>query len=415
MVNIKAQPFNKSAEIALAIYADALMAVHPSQLVPKHLIRSGNTITAGEFSLDLSTFDNVRIAGAGKASVEMARAVASILPDRLISGLVITKTGHGAPLDKFEIVESAHPVPDESSIAAGQKMLAFAASLTTHDLVIFCLSGGASSLMELPAPGVSLHQVQTATQRLLAQGVNIEELNAVRSRLSRIKAGGLARAFKHVTVLVLVLSDVIGDDLATIGSGPFVPGHRHISEKLGVWSGMRQITSQVPLPSPPMPPHVIIGSLKNALAAAWNSANQRGLRMAPPIPFFSGESREEANKLILAGKNGCVVTGGEPVVTLTGIGRGGRAQEFATAAAIGLKGQADVAILAGSTDGTDGPTEAAGGLVDGDSVARAAAHGVSAEACLRENNSNHFLSACQGLIVTGPTGTNVNDIYLLVR
>ncbi len=414
-MTIQANPHNTASEIALAIYADALAAAHPSVLIPKHLNRQGNHLQAGEHRFNLAMFDNVRIAGAGKASVEMAKAVAEMFPDRLVSGLVITKTGHGFPIEKIEVIESAHPVPDESSIHAGQRMLAFAASITTNDLVIFCLSGGASSLMELPAAGVSLHQVQQATQRLLSQGVSIDELNAVRSRLSRIKAGGLARAFRNVTVLVLVLSDVIGDDLATIGSGPFVPGHRHVSEKLAVWSGMREITKQIPLPSPPMPTHVIIGSLKSALAAAWDSANRRGLKMGPPVRFFTGEARAESEHLITAGKSGSVINGGEPVVTIHGHGLGGRAQEFALAAAVGIKGVPNVAILAGSTDGTDGPTSAAGGLVDGESVARAAANGAHARVCLDENNSNHFLKASHGLIVTGPTGTNVNDLYLLIR
>jgi len=423
-----ATPYNKASEAALAIYGSVLEKVRADNLVRVALQRVGDSLFVQGLHIDLSHFDRIWIAGSGKASVPMGQAVSEVLGDRLTGGVVVTKTGHGEPIPNVEVLEAAHPVPDESSLDAGRRMLEFASSMNEKDLVLFLLSGGSSSLLEVPVDGIALRDLQATNSVLLRSGADIGAMNQVRSRLSRIKAGGLARAFQPATVVVLVLSDVIGNDLQTIGSGPFIASKQVALTPYtcAFWEllpeGVRSVLDQPTFPRPiaHLVEHCVIGSVSLAIHAASDAANELGLE---PLLFadpLRGEARIMAKKICKHAssrdrQNYCMIFGGETTVTIRGEGLGGRCQEMALAAAEPISKLRDVCFLAGSTDGTDGPTNAAGGFVDPDSLQRAKAQGVSARSSLLTNSSNAFLKACDGLILTGPTSSNVNDIVLVVH
>lgn len=325
-------------------------------------------------TLDLAAYARVFVCGAGKASVSMATGVLAVLENRCDGGLVVTKQGDGNRLFGVRVMEAAHPVPDETSLAAGRAMLNFAARVRSEDLVLFCLSGGASALIESLRPKWTLDRLQMLTSEMLADGSDIARINAVRVHTSLLKGGGLARAFSAATVRVLVLSDVGGDQLDVIGSAPFYQG-------------------------PVFPPHSVLAN---------NAAALRRLPSARLDPsFHTGEARELARRFVAQmDAPGLYAWGGEPTVTIKGSGLGGRCQELALAAAVELRGRSNVAFLAGSTDGTDGPTDVAGAVVDGTTACD------DAEAYLKNNDSGGYFARYGGAIRTGPTGSNLNDIFL---
>jgi glycerate-2-kinase len=420
-------------EIALRIYRGLLAAVGSERLIRDCCRFEGDRLVLSSvggidpLSYDLSGFARVLLAGAGKASCGMALAMLGLLGERISGGLVVSKHGHGLDLAPVRVIESSHPVPDGSSLFAGESMLDFARSCRAGDLVIFLLSGGASALMEAPEPGVDFEQIGRITSRMLTAGADIHELNAVRRSLSRIKGGKLAGAFGEAQVACLVLSDVAGDDLATIGSGPLWTGGSAV-DGLAVARryGVDTLLSEIALDrfseggtalGRPIP-HRIIGGPAQVEPALLRVVSDLGLE---PSTYrrIDGEARDEAREFVehalsLSGPT-CLVATGEPVVTVRGDGKGGRCQEFACAAAEPIQGLPNVAVLAGSTDGTDGPTDAGGGLVDGRSVELAASKGRAVTESLRRSDSNGFLEACGGLIATGPTQTNVNDVFVMVR
>lgn len=421
---VSATPFNEASRVALSIYQDVIEGVRGSALIEASVRRDGNILYVQDEAIHLSGFNRIRVAGAGKASVAMAEGLENVLGHHISDGLIITKRGDAQRLNRCEVIEASHPVPDESSLVAGERMLAFARSCREDDLVLFVLSGGASSLMEALAEGLTLADLQTTTDELLRSGFDIGVMNAVRSRLSRIKAGGLARAFGAARVVPIVLSDVIGNRLATIGSGPFVTNDGvevppEVLDRLS--SPVRaEVLTHGWCPTPPVP-HYVVGSVSLAIQLAAMAARERGLRPLPIADPLTGEARQMAREVVhqatrFAKENRaepfCMILGGETTVTVRGKGKGGRAQEMAVAGAVPLAKLSNSALLVGSTDGTDGPTEAAGGLVDPDSVTRS---GLDPRKILVNNDAFRFLEASGGLIVTGPTGSNVNDICLLVR
>ncbi|MDR3690659.1 MAG: DUF4147 domain-containing protein [Fimbriimonas sp.] len=431
-MNLSATPHNRASEHAIEIYRQVIEAVRADRLVSRAVQRAGDSLFIQQDRIDLSQFDRVWIAGVGKASCAMAQALDGILGDRLSGGLVITKTGHGIEVPKVTVIEAAHPVPDRTSLDAGVRMLSFAESVGERDLVFFLLSGGASALMEAPKDGIELADLQDVTRHYLASGVDIGTLNHIRSRLSDIKGGGLAKAFSHTTVVALVVSDVLGNDLRTIGSGPLVsPGLTGL--KLGpTWVSsfqgpFRDKVNQA-LRTPAMLPgavghqipHYVIGSVSLAMIEAADAARRLGLE---PLSFadpLRGEARTMARKICRHAidrlpPGACMIFGGETTVTIKGQGRGGRCQEMAVAAVDSMRSLPDTCFWAAGTDGTDGPTDAAGGFVDPDSAGRALGNGFRTRVSLRDNDSYAFLRACGGLIQTGPTGSNVNDIVLVVR
>jgi glycerate-2-kinase len=375
----------------------------------------------------------------------MAKAVERQLGSRLDGGLVVVKYGHRLPTKRIIVAEAGHPVPDQSGQRAAARLCAMAAELGRRDLLVVLLSGGASSLLPGPVPRVTLSDKQRTTRELLRCGASIQEINTVRKHLSRVKGGRLAELTK-ATVVTVILSDVLDDDLSAIASGPTVPDPTtyqdavEILKRYRIWRAVPQrvrqhldrgcqgLVSETPKPGSSLfrrVQHCIIGNNGAAVTAMACTAREAGLRTLVHTPALTGEAREAgkrfgalARQIARGGqplhRPCCVVAGGETTVTVTGKGTGGRAQEFAAAASLEIAGLANVWVVAIGTDGTDGPTDAAGAVVDGDTVARAQRRSVDLEGALKRHNTYPALKKLNRLITTGPTGTNVNDLYLLL-
>lgn len=395
----------------LAAYLETLEAVRADRLIEGRVRLDRDLLWIDDlpFPVDEPTY----LAGAGKAACAMGRALRPLLGERFAGGLLVTKTGSAEPVDGVEVLESDHPVPSAASLAAGRRMREFLEARRAGERVVFVLSGGASSLLEDPFEGVSLDDLRRTTELLLGCGAPIEHVNAVRTALSRIKGGGLARAASPARTAVVVLSDVLGNDLAAIGSGPFDQGRSRnpldIVRRYGIDRDLppavlvrlrayRETERAAPVP------HRIVGD--NAVAIATLSArlSERGYRVKPG-PTMTGEARDFA--IPLPGPGEAIVGGGECTVTLRGDGLGGRAQELALTRSVDLRGT-DAVLLVGSTDGADGPTDVAAAIVDGrplDGVAEA----------LARSDSHPALASAGALVRTGPTGTNLNDVYAIAR
>jgi len=426
---------------ALRIFRAALRAADPMQAVLRHLRREGETLIAGGRRYDLSSFRNIYVIGAGKASARMAVAVERLLGRRITAGLV--NAPNATKLQRVEIHEAGHPIPDRRGVAGARRIARIASEAGQDDLILCLFSGGASALLPLPAPPITLAEKQATTRLLLHCGANIHEMNCVRKHISQIKGGQLARQAYPATLVTLVLSDVIGDDLDVIGSGPTVPDPttfkdaRAIFEKYRVWNklpqSLRGRVSETGATETPKPGdeifrktrNVIAGSNALAVDAAAKEAQRLGFNTLVLSTHVEGEAREVARVHAAIAKEirasgrpvnapACVITGGETTVTVRGKGRGGRNQEFALAAALAIAGSRETVIVSAGTDGSDGPTVAAGAIADGTTVARADALGRSAAADLANNDSYHFFDALGDLIATGPTGTNVADIQLIL-
>lgn len=431
---------------ALRIFRAALKAADPVQAVKRHVRLQGSVLRAGNRRYRLDAFDRIFVIGAGKAGASMARAIEDLLGRRITGGLVSVKYGHTGPLERVELNECGHPVPDEAGVRGAERIAAVARQAGRRDLVICLISGGASALLPAPAPPVTLAEKQETTRLLLACGATIHEINAVRKHLSELKGGQLARLAAPATVLALLLSDVIGDDLDVIGSGPTAPDSstfrsaRAVLEKYGLLErvpksvaerierGVRGELAETPKPNDPLfrrVQNLIVGSNRLAADEAARQARKLGYRTAVLSTFIEGETRDVAlvhaaiaREIVAAGRPlrppACLISGGETTVTLRGNGLGGRNQEFVLAAAIALSGYDRVVILSGGTDGTDGPTDAAGAVADGRTVARGRRRGLEASRFLAENDSYHFFEPLGDLVKTGPTMTNVMDIRVLL-
>lgn len=354
-----------------------------------------------------------------------------MLGRRIRAGLINVKYGHTARLRRIELNECGHPMPDENGLRGAQRILDMASTAKKDDLVICLISGGASALLPLPPPSVTFEEKQRITAALLKCGATIHEFNCVRKHLSAIKGGNLARAAAPAAVLSLILSDVIGDNLDAIGSGPTAPDPTTVADAAAILK--KYGIAAPPLTETPKPGdpafrrtrNVIVGSNRLAVDAAAAKAKALGFRPLVLSTFVEGETSEVARvhaaiakEMIATGRPvrspACLISGGETTVTIQGNGLGGRNQEFALAAAIELNGFDNVTILSAGTDGTDGPTDAAGAIADGGTIARAQASGLNARAALANNDSYHFFEPLGDLVKTGPTGTNVMDIHLLL-
>jgi len=422
-------------EAARAVFDAALAAGDVSPLV-RHALADVRLAGSGR----------VRVVGAGKASGAMAAAAEAVLGDAIADGFVVVKDGYRAATHRIRIVEAGHPVPDARGESAAREIRAVAEAAGADDLLLVLVSGGGSALTPAPVPPITLGDKQAMTRLLLAAGANINQLNAIRKHCSLLKGGQLARAAAPARVHALLLSDVIGDPLDVIASGPTAPDASTFGEALAILRrfdllerapasivdrlerGERGELPETPKPDDPIfrrVTNVVIGN--NALVVDAAAARARALGYAPHVLTRSleGEAREAAGRLVAlareiqagrgpVGAPACVIAGGETTVTVRGRGRGGRCQEFGLAAALALDGVDGIAALAAGTDGTDGPTDAAGALVDGGSVARARAHGLDPAARLEDNDSNPVLAAAGDLVVTGPTNTNLLDLYLLM-
>jgi glycerate 2-kinase len=415
---------------ALRIFQAALKAAAPDQAVLRHL------------RLNPKPYRNIFVIGAGKASAQMARAIERLFGARITGGLVNVKDGHGAKLGRVEIHECGHPLPDARGVSGARRIAQIASQAGPDDLVICLISGGASALLPLPAKPITLEEKQKTTQLLLHCGASIHEINCVRKHISQIKGGQLARLAYPATLVTLILSDVIGDDMDVIGSGPTVPDPstfsdaRAIFEKYRIWnklpSSVRQrIKSEAeesPKPGDKIfekTRNIIVGSNALAVDAAALAARRLGFHTLVLSTFLEGEARQVARVYAAVAREirasgrpvrtpACVISGGETTVTIRGKGLGGRNQEFALAAVPDIAGLREVLILSGGTDGTDGPTDAAGAMADGTTLARAQALGLSPAAFLANNDSYHFFEATGDLIKTGPTGTNVADLQVIL-
>ncbi len=384
--------------------------------------------------------------GAGKASGAMAAAAETALGDRVSAGVVAVKDGCLAPTRRIRLLEAGHPVPDERGAAAAREVRELAQSARADDLVLVLVSGGGSALTPAPAPPITLADKQAVTRLLLAAGANINQLNAVRKHCSLLKGGQLARAAAPARVHALLLSDVIGDPLDVIASGPTAPDGSTFAEALGILDrfGLRDRTpgsiverlergARGEIPETPKPEdplfervtNVVVGNNRLVVEAAATGARARGLTPQVLTRGLEGEAREVARRFVELARQirsgqgpvpapACIIAGGETTVTVRGGGIGGRCQEFALAAALEMDGLEGVVILAAGTDGTDGPTGAAGALVDGRSARRAREQRYDPRARLDDNDSHPVLACLGDLVITGPTNTNLLDIYLLL-
>ncbi|MSV28903.1 MAG: glycerate kinase [Bryobacterales bacterium] len=434
-------------EHARAIFAAAVKAADPVEAVLRHLRVEGGELIAGTARFPLSRFRRIRVIGAGKAGATMAQAVERVLNGRVEGGLVNVKYGHLAPVAKVELNECAHPVPDEAGVEGAKRIAAIARDADEGDLLLCVISGGGSALLPLPAAPVTLEEKQRVTGLLLECGATIHEINAVRKHISDVKGGQLARLAFPATVISLMLSDVIGDDLDVIGSGPTAPDAstwqtaRDVLNKFGIWervpesvrarieSGMGGGIADTPKAgdvSLARTENLVVGSNLLAVEAAAAKARELGYQAVILSTFIEGETRDVARMHAAIAKQTvrfgqpvappvCLISGGETTVTLgEGHGLGGRNQEFALAAALDIAGLENVVILSGGTDGTDGPTDAAGALADGFTVKRAADRGCAAKDALAWHDAYPFFKTLDDLLKTGPTNTNVMDVRLVL-
>jgi len=376
----------------------------------------------------------------GKAAAALAAAFEREAGARIARGVAITKDGHGRPLARLALREAGHPLPDARSAAAGAEALALAASAQPDEALVVLLSGGASALASCPAPGLGLAELRETTELLLRAGAEIDELNAVRKHLTQVSGGRLAAASRAREIVVLGISDVPGDDWATLGSGPCAAdpstygdalaalARRGVLERVPA-AARRQLEAgaagRVPESLKPGDPRLArvrsrwLASNRDALAAASEAGRARGLRVHGLTDRLRGEAGRVGRRLaalaraLAPGPPRLLLAGGETTVTVRGSGRGGRAQELALAGALALAGDRRVALLAAGTDGSDGPTPAAGAFADGGTVARGTAAGVDARGALADNDAHGFFVREGGCFVTGPTGTNVMDLVLV--
>ncbi len=438
-------------EPLLDIFNAALAAVDPFEAARRTLRVENNKLFARGEAYSLDAFERVLIVGAGKATARMAEAVEQVLDRAVTGGVIIVKYGHAGRLRTIEQVEAGHPIPDEAGVQGTKKLLDSARAADDRTLVLCLLSGGGSALLVAPMPGITLQDKQRTTELLLKAGASIGELNAVRKHLSVVKGGRLAQAVYPATLLTLVLSDVIGDRLDVIASGPTVPDsttfkdalaviHRYALEHDipgGVFSLLHLGVAGV-MPDTPKEGAlffektrtIIVGGISLALAAARERASKLGYDAAIDTAELQGEARDAARMLagkaieirgnLKPGEKRCLLSGGETTVTVRGKGRGGRNQELALAFARAIEGIPGITLLSAGTDGTDGPTDAAGAAVDGDTARAARELGLDPEAYLVNNDSYSFFARLDARgggnhqVVTGPTGTNVMDLQIML-
>jgi glycerate 2-kinase len=442
---------NKMRLEAKEIFLASLRRVDPYEAVRRFIRIDGENLLLGEDGslkdvLDLRAFDRVLVVGGGKAAAPMSRAVEDLLGERIKKGIINVKYGFGEGLVRTELVEAGHPLPDQNGVKGAKKILDLLASAGERDLIFSLISGGGSALLPLPAEPITLAEKQALTKKLLECGASIEEINAIRKHISLSKGGQLARAAFPATTVNLMLSDVVGDKMDVIASGPFVPDQSTFKDAWAVIEKyeLKDIPESIrahlqkglegKMPETPKAGDVvfcrvlnrIVGSNLLALQAAKEEAERIGYKTLLLSSMVEGETKEVAKvhtaiaKEILASGQplrapACIISGGETTVTLRGRGLGGRNQEFCLAAALDLMDLSSrVVVLSGGTDGNDGPTPAAGAIVDPQSVQRGIQAGMTAGDYLRNNDSFRFFEKTGELLITGPTKTNVMDVRLVL-
>ncbi len=448
MINISTTLKNQTLfhkRIAPIVQA-ALDAADPEKCVRAYLNNDGGNLYAGDRKYNLESYKRVFLVGAGKAAFSMAKAAAGFLRERITDGAVIVKhlPEKGAVLgaNGIKVLKGDHPVPGYRSLESTKEIIHIVQKAGKDDLVVFLLSGGASSLFTSPREGVSLEDMQALTGLLLASGADIDEINTLRKHLDAVKGGGLARLAAPAEMLALVLSDVVGNPLSVIGSGPAAGDASTYKDALEILSkywlkdrtphrilSVLQNGLEGRLPETVRPEdammkrvhHIIIGSVDQSARAAFRTAKDNGFSAEILTTKMTGEARDRGVEFgnLLAEKAAnerspfCLIAGGETTVTIRGKGVGGRNLELALAAVEPLAGVHDAALLALATDGDDGVSEAAGALATGTTLAQALEKGLRPDLYLANNDSFHFFEKAGGLLVTGPTGTNVNDLVFL--
>jgi glycerate-2-kinase len=431
---------------ALESLEAAVNSVNPERILKSKLTLKNNILRVNDYSFDLGKIKNIYVVGGGKASGLMATAVEQILNRRITEGLVNVPRGSQEATRVIRLHEASHPTPDESGVEGTQLMVAIAEKAEKDDLVICLISGGGSSLMPLPRRGISIGDKREVTDALLRCGATINEINTVRKHISEFKGGWLAKKAYPAMILNLILSDVLGDPLDFIASGPTVPDSTtfddaiRVLKKYDLWNKVPKSVSKVLsdgkkgaiLETPKAGDqafkkvyNVIIGNCHYASMAAFSALKSAGLNTLLMTSLLEGEARQVGTVLASIAQEICasgnpvkkpaaVIAGGETTVSVIGKGKGGRNQEIALAAAIKLRGLDGVVVASLSTDGVDGPTDAAGAIADGRTLTHAERIGLEAEKFLADNDSYNYFSKLNDLLLTGPTGTNVNDISVIV-
>ncbi|WP_303950933.1 glycerate kinase [Desulfovibrio piger] len=430
--------------VLYSIFDAGVRAVAPDAALMRHVcLEDGQLLVDGQ-SWKLPRRGRLLVLGAGKGVAPMGAAVEELLGDRIDTGMLVVKYGHGLPLQQIAQVEAAHPVPDAAGAAATRALLELAAGAAADDLVLCLLTGGASALTPAPVSGVTLEDMQQVTELLLRSGATITELNAVRKHLSRFSGGQLARTAAPAGVVSVIVSDVVGDALDVIASGPTAPDVSTFADcmdilaRYGLGSAMPPAVlrhlrqgqlhqeAETPKPGDALFRHVqntLVATNRQALDAAAEQARSHGFRPVILTDRMVGEAREQAALLVTQARQMaaelaadaqpvCLLAGGETTVTLRGRGRGGRNQEMALAASLALQDCPHICALFAGTDGTDGPTDAAGGCAWAGNLAIAGLE--QARRALEENDSYAILHHCGALLRTGPTRTNVMDLAILL-
>ena len=437
-----------SRKTALTILETALSAVDPKNLIKTELKVTRETIQISDLMFQLQDFDRIFVLGGGKASGAMAEGLWEILGHKISGGVinVLKGTSSNFSTGRISLNEASHPIPDEGGVKGVTQMMETLNGITEKDLVIFLISGGGSALMPMPQKGITLEEMQNVTTSLLKSGAYIDEINIVRKHISQIKGGRMVLHAHPATLLCFVLSDVVGDSLTSIASGPTVPDPTTYDDAINVlmrysiWQSapksvkrclINGIEGKIPESLKPGDPklkkvqNLILGSNRVALREALEKARQLGFNSMILSTFIEGEARHIgtaiagiAREITTSGfpleSPAILLCGGETTVTVKGEGLGGRNQELALSAALRLRGLEGVVIASIGTDGIDGPTDAAGAIVDGSTWNRSRDKGLKLELSLNDNDSYTFFNQLGDLILTGPSGTNVNDIMIIV-
>jgi hydroxypyruvate reductase len=427
------------------IFRHVLDILDPGQLVKEKVSIRDSTLIVEEREYNLNNYENIYVVGGGKACAPMAKAMEGLLGDKIDNGIIVVKYDHGLSLKKIETVEASHPIPDENGERGASDILRLLSGTGEKDLIICLISGGGSALLVQPHKGITLQDIQTASAELLACGATIDEINTVRKHLSSIKGGQLAKAAYPSTLITLMLSDVVGDPMDIIASGPTVPDESTFEDAYAI---IQKYTLEEKIPNivcgflrsgkmgeiEETPKNgnkifdntqnVIVGSNKIALDAAEKRAKDLGYNTIVLSSLVEGESRDAAKFFAAIAKEvsrtgtpvpkpACIIAGGETTVTIRGKGKGGRNQEFALSAAMEIEGCEGVVILSAGTDGTDGPTDATGAIVDFNTCKAAREKfRLNPDEFLNKNDSYNFFKKTGEHIITGPTMTNVMDIMI---
>jgi glycerate 2-kinase len=445
--NSTTQTDRKVRDAILLAFESALSSSNPYKMIIDNVSVSDSILTIGSKHFDLNKFEKIIVIGGGKASGPMTQALENLLEDRITHGIVniLEGTSGDYPTKKIYLNEAGHPIPTENGMSGARKMLELAENVCKKDLIICLISGGGSAMMALPKKGITLHDKQTVTQLLLRSGATINELNAVRKHLSDFKGGWLAKRAQPATLVSLILSDVVGDPLDTISSGPTAPDQTTYQDVADIFEKYK-LSKEIPvsikkilemgldgkIPETPKLDdpifdnvhNIVLGNNRLACLAAKEKLTELGFNTLFLTAYMEGEAKDIgiflgaiAKEIFHSGnpiaRPAAVIVGGETTVTVKGKGLGGRNQEIVLSAASKITKMEGVAIASIGTDGIDGPTDAAGAIVDGKSILRAQKSGLNNKKMLNDNNSYNFFLKIGDLIITGPTGSNVNDIAVV--